>query len=126
MSLTQFSFLFVKNFDRFFFVFSFQFSVIMFGQLFAPFYSDITTILILFQRSCHGYRFWYNFFIIFFLRTSLCVFFSALVKKKLGLRSLPSSPHSSGSSSSSVSVDFDFPKFFSFFRLAAARRRAVN
>lgn len=36
----------------------------------------------------------------------------------------PSSPQSSSASSSSVSVDFDLPKFLSFFRLAATRRRA--
>lgn len=34
--------------------------------------------------------------------------------------------HSSLASSSSVSVDFDFPKFFSLFRLAAAFRRAIK
>lgn len=43
-----------------------------------------------------------------------------------GLEYLPSSAQSSSASSSSVSVDFDLPKFFSFFRLAAARRRAVG
>lgn len=36
----------------------------------------------------------------------------------------PSSPQSSSASSSSVSVDFDLPRFLSFFRLAATRRRA--
>lgn len=41
-------------------------------------------------------------------------------------KNLPSSAQSSSASSSSVSVDFDLPKFFNFFRFAAALRRAVK
>lgn len=68
-----------------------------------------------------GYNILFGIFLSFW--ELLCVS-SLLDEKKLGLRDLPSSPQSSPSSSSSVSVDLDLPRFFSFFRFAAARRRA--